>query len=46
MANRKTDKVEGGPKGRMRIERMRVRKRMRKRERRKQIEDERITSNS
>ena len=39
MANRKTDKGEGGPKGRMRIERMRVRKRMR--ERRKQIEDER-----
>ena len=39
MANRKTDKVEGGPKGRVRIERMRVRKRMG--ERGKQIEDER-----
>ena len=39
MATRKTDKVEGGPKSRVRIERMRVRKRMR--ERRKQIGDER-----
>ena len=32
MVDRQTDKVEGGPKGRVRIERMRVRKRMREKE--------------
>ena len=32
MANRKTDTVEGGPKGIVRIGRMRVRKRMREKE--------------